>query len=57
MERILLLFALIGAMWAVMWLIYQERSQQPGKPDASPFAMREGEDFMRNRARGQSKDG
>ena len=57
MERILLLFALIGAMWAVIWLIHQERSQQPGKPDASPFAMREGKDFMQNQSRGRSKNG
>jgi hypothetical protein len=57
MERILLIFALFGSMWAIIWLIYQEQSQEPGKKDASPFAMRDGADLTHDQKQPRSKDG
>lgn len=54
-ERLLLISALIGAMWAVLWLIRQEQSATPVENDFSPFAMRSGEDFVSRRLRNKKK--
>jgi len=53
--RLLLYSALIGAMWAVIWLMLYEKGRISIENDKSPFAMRRGMDVVRAKLKGRDR--
>ena len=49
MERLILLFALFGIGWLIIWLFQTEQAGGNIEKDATPFAMRPAEEVWRKR--------